>query len=350
LDQTYAEFHKLDKSQFAKQVATITDELNEMFDEDKDVINAEIEDDYLPNQLNNTEDEEDEDFIEITDDMLDPTNTELNYKTEEDDADDAIIPASVQHKFAAIPRSIRSLETFYNPNPQDEGENIRGEAAVMVRETNEAAYLATVYYGILEPKNLKEAQNSPDFSNCLEAMCVEFRNKEHKQDWEITPNTSVPTKRKVIGSRWEFSRKDDGSYRARCVAKVFSQIPGKDFQENHAPVVSDTTLHLLMLLKTMLKLEAGQFDIETTFLYGELEEDLWMAIPEGYERYVKEKHKKDNKNNTHCSNLIKATYGVVQEARQWWKKFKELLETLNYIPSRADPCVFIEQENEKDPI
>jgi hypothetical protein len=39
---------------------------------------------------------------------------------EEDDVEDYIILASVQHKFAGIPRSIRSLTTFYNPNPQDE--------------------------------------------------------------------------------------------------------------------------------------------------------------------------------------------------------------------------------------
>jgi hypothetical protein len=42
LDQTYAAFHKLDKSQISKQVATIKDELNEMFDEDEDVIKEEI--------------------------------------------------------------------------------------------------------------------------------------------------------------------------------------------------------------------------------------------------------------------------------------------------------------------
>jgi hypothetical protein len=55
---------------------------------------------------------------------------------------------------------------------------------------------------------------------------------------------------------------------AKCYAKGFSQIPGKDFQENHVPVVSDTILHLLMVIKTMLKLEAGQFEIETASLYG----------------------------------------------------------------------------------
>jgi hypothetical protein len=69
---------------------------------------------------------------------------------------------------------------------------------------------------------------------------------------------------------WVLARKDGGHYQARCVAKGFSQIPGKDFQENHAPVVSDTTLHLLMVIKAMLKLEAGQFDIETAFLYRKL--------------------------------------------------------------------------------
>jgi hypothetical protein len=51
LNQTYAEFQKLDKSQIAKQVATITDELNEMFDEDEDVTKEAIEGEYLPNQI-----------------------------------------------------------------------------------------------------------------------------------------------------------------------------------------------------------------------------------------------------------------------------------------------------------
>jgi hypothetical protein len=80
---------------------------------------------------------------------------------------------------------------------------------------------------------------------------------EHKQVWVITPNTNEPTGGKIIGACWVLARKDDRRYQARCVAKGFSQIPGKDSQENHAPVVSDTTLHLLMVIKTMLKLEAG---------------------------------------------------------------------------------------------
>jgi hypothetical protein len=47
---------------------------------------------------------------------------------------------------------------------------------------------------------------------------------------------------------------------------------------------------------------------------AKLEEDLWMAIPEEYERYVKEKHKKDIDTNTHCLKMTKAIYGLFQAA------------------------------------
>jgi hypothetical protein len=120
LQQTYAEFHKLDKSQIAKQFATIKDSLNKMFDEDEDVTPEDDEGNHLPNQMNNEDEDEDSKFVTITEDMLDPANTDITYKEEEEDTEDDASPASVQQKFARIPREIRSLATFYNPNPQDE--------------------------------------------------------------------------------------------------------------------------------------------------------------------------------------------------------------------------------------
>ena len=44
---------------------------------------------------------------------------------------------------------------------------------------------------------------------------------------------------------------------------------------------------------------------------------------------------------THCLKLLKALYGLVQAARQWWKKFKEVMKTIDFEPSPADPCLFI---------
>jgi Reverse transcriptase (RNA-dependent DNA polymerase) len=85
------------------------------------------------------------------------------------------------------------------------------------------------------------------------------------KSWKVILKSDVPTKRKLIGNRWVFARKDDGRYRARAVAKGFSQVPGKDFQENHAPVVNNATFHLVLALMVLSKLEVGQFDIETAF-------------------------------------------------------------------------------------
>jgi hypothetical protein len=99
-----------------------------MFENDQDVTPVNDEGNHLPNQtanLDNDEYSEDKQFVTITEDMLDPKNPELTYN----DDDNEIIPASDQQKFAGIPRLIRFKEIFYNPYPQDEWENIRGEAA-----------------------------------------------------------------------------------------------------------------------------------------------------------------------------------------------------------------------------
>jgi hypothetical protein len=62
----------------------------------------------------------------------------------------------------------------------------------------------------------------------------------------------------------------------------------KSLEKTFKKIMPDTTLHLLMVIKTLFKLEAGQFDIETAFLYGKLEEELWMDILEGYSKYLQE--------------------------------------------------------------
>jgi Reverse transcriptase (RNA-dependent DNA polymerase) len=118
-----------------------------------------------------------------------------------------------------------------------------------------------------------------------------------KQVWTITPRSEIPPHCKVIGNRWVFVQKDDGRFRARTVAKGFTQIRGKDFQENHSPVVNDTTFHSILVLKLLLGLDAVQFDIEAAFLYGELEEELWMDLPEGYAEYLQKMKQEGKQSN-----------------------------------------------------
>jgi hypothetical protein len=245
-------------------------------------------------------------------------------------------------RLSRLEREVRNLTTSYNPNPGavNEAANI----AVLGRMFDplpEMAMVAGFDDGSLEPRNYKEAMCGPNHDDWWKAMCVEFANMEEKGVWVIHHREKLPKNRKKIGNRWVYKQKDDGRFRARTVAKGFSQIPGKDFHENHAPVVNDTTFRLALALKLLLGLQSEQFDIETAFLYGDLEEDIWMEFPEGYSRYLAETGRKDFNNDDYCLELKKAIYGLVQAARQWWKKFKEVMAKFHFYPSAADPCLFI---------
>jgi Reverse transcriptase (RNA-dependent DNA polymerase) len=88
----------------------------------------------------------------------------------------------------------------------------------------------------------------------------------------------------------------------------------------------------------------GQFDVETAFLYSDLEESIWMRLPEGYVEFLKEVHGKTIDPSLYCVKLLKGMYWLIQAARQWWKKFKTAMAKLNYYPSLADPCLFTKKE------
>jgi Reverse transcriptase (RNA-dependent DNA polymerase) len=215
------------------------------------------------------------------------------------------------------------------PEAQDENELL--EAAVYTKHVPKwekivcfqvTALLATMLASNPEMKSFQETKQTQDSSNWCAAITTEFQNMEQMKVWEVLPkNQSLQTEKLW----WVYTKKTDGWFRARCVAKGFSQIPGKEFQRKHALVVSETTLHLLLAIKTEFNLSSGQSNIETAFLYGELKEEVWMEIPDGYPKYTKEKHNIIVDPKTQCLELPNAIYGLVQAARQWGKKFKEVL-------------------------
>ena len=61
----------------------------------------------------------------------------------------------------------------------------------------------------------------------------------------------------------------------------YSQIPGVDYTENYSPVVHDVTFRLLLILKIIYGFTAKVVDVETAFLYGDLEEEIFMDYPKG---------------------------------------------------------------------
>ena len=91
----------------------------------------------------------------------------------------------------------------------------------------------------------------------------------------------IPEGRRSIGSKWVFKEKRDSRFRARLVCLGYSQIPGVDFSDNYAPVGNDITFRVIMVLRLIYNLHAVLLDVKTAFLYGKLEEEIYMEILTG---------------------------------------------------------------------
>ena len=69
--------------------------------------------------------------------------------------------------------------------------------------------------------------------------------------------------------------------KARLVAQGFTQIPGVDYEETYSPVVDAITLRFLISLTITENLQMRLMDVVTAYLYGSLDNDIYMKIPEG---------------------------------------------------------------------
>ena len=97
-----------------------------------------------------------------------------------------------------------------------------------------------------------------------------------------------------------------------------------------------TSLRLILAIASKEDLDMLQLDIKTAFLYGELEEELYMEQPEGYV---------DKDQENYVCKLKKCIYGLKQAPRAWQTKFNDFLLKFGLTQSSADPCVLFRHQN-----
>ena len=187
-----------------------------------------------------------------------------------------------------------------------------------------------------EPKTFREAWDHPDVESrekWREAIRKEFRDMLKRGVWRHVNRKDIPSGRRLIGCKWVFKIKRNGIFRARLVALGYSQIPGVDFTDNFAPVVNDVTYRVILTRMLIEGWKSRIVDVETAFLYGDLEEEIYMETAEGYKEFG------GTIEDDECFLLIRSIYGLVQAARQFWKKFVKSLEEKGFETSQADPCL-----------
>jgi hypothetical protein len=126
-------------------------------------------------------------------------------------------------------------------------------------------------------------------------------------------------------------------YKARLCARGFLQQRGVDYNETFAPVVRYDSIRVLLALVAAEDLELAQFDIQTAFLHGQLEEEIYMEVPEGLSG---EKQSKSARKSAVCK-LNKSLYGLKQAPRCWNKKFSAFLHEFCFKETEADQCIFV---------
>ena len=192
----------------------------------------------------------------------------------------------------------------------------------------------------IEPTSFWDAWNHPDpeqRKRWREAICKEYGDMKTRVVWEVKQKSKMPKGRRCVKCKWVFKIKRDGRFRARLVACGYSQIPGVDFTANYSPVINDSTFRFLILLLIYYNFSSMIVDVETAFLYGQLEEEIYMDCPVGYAEATGE-----IVNGTdHVLLLLQCIYGLVQAARQYYKHMIQILKKLGFTGGEVDPCLFV---------
>jgi hypothetical protein len=162
--------------------------------------------------------------------------------------------------------------------------------------------------------------------NWKAAINSELTALEKYNTWTLVP---LPKHKHAIGCKWVFKVKLHANgtierYKARLVAKGYTQTEGLDYMDTFSPVVKMTTIRLLLALAAVQHWPLYQLDVNTAFLHGDLDEEVYMKPPPGL--YLPS-------SNLVCK-LQRSLYGLKQASRQWNTKLTETLLGSGYVTPR----------------
>ena len=195
---------------------------------------------------------------------------------------------------------------------------------------------ALIAIRVSEPSTYRAAVQSSHGNLWQQAMDKEFDSLMKCNTWELTP---LPRGRKAIGCKWVYKLKylstgEVERFKARLCAKGFSQVEGIDYDETFAPVAKFTSIRVVLAIAAVLDLDLTQMDVDTAFLYGLLEDEIYMKQPEGYVVSGKEEF---------VCKLKRGLYGLKQSPRIWNGTLDKFLQEQGFVPCTVDPCIYVHQ-------
>lgn len=183
-----------------------------------------------------------------------------------------------------------------------------------------------------EPKSWKDAMTHNSREKWLQAANDEMESLISNGTWSLV---DPPVNQNVLRGKWVFKYKRGPlgeviRYKARWVVKGYEQQQGIDYDETFASVVKPMSYKALFAIAAALDLEIEQMDVKTAFLYGSVQEDIFVEQPHGL-----------NDDSGRVCKLNKALYGLKQSPRVWYKTLSTFLCKAGFTPLDADHSVFV---------
>ncbi|KAJ9557513.1 hypothetical protein OSB04_012127 [Centaurea solstitialis] len=194
----------------------------------------------------------------------------------------------------------------------------------------------SVFLSNIEPTRVSDALQDSDW---VTAMQEELNQFEALKVWRLV---KLPESKSVIDTNWLFKNKRDTNNiivrnKARLVAKGYRQQEGIDYDETFAPVARLEAIRMFLAYAAYKDFTVFQMDVKTTFLYGHLKEEVYVAQPEGFV---------DKEHPDYVYVLDKALYGLKQAPRAWYEELSKHLLSKGFKKGSVDSTLFLMKEGE----
>ncbi|GJU75853.1 putative ribonuclease H-like domain-containing protein [Tanacetum coccineum] len=220
----------------------------------------------------------------------------------------------------------------------------------MTKNTNEHGFISAVYEGKThedlhtclfacflsqeEPKRIAKALSDPAW---VEAMQEELLQFKLQKVWILV---DLPKGKRAIGTKWIFRNKKDERgivtrNKARLVAQGYTQEEGIDYDEVFAPVARIEAIRLFLAYASFMGFMVYQMDVKSAFLYGTIEEEVYVCQPLGFE---------DPDYPDKVYKVVKALYGLHQAPRAWYRTLAKYLLDNGFQRGKIDQTLFIKKQ------
>ncbi|KAE9076984.1 hypothetical protein PF010_g23681 [Phytophthora fragariae] len=201
-----------------------------------------------------------------------------------------------------------------------------------------------VHEEVVVPTTYKQARASRQWKKWREAMLEELASLKVHGTWRLVRRREMRG-RKAITCRWVYAVKRDERgqikrYKARLVIHGFKQLAGLEYTETYAPVIRFDTIRAAIYFALQRGWAILQYDVKTAFLYGHLDEVIFMEQPPGFQ----------SEPDAYVCHLQRSLYGLRQTPNVWNRTLHKALERLGFSRLDSDYGLYAQKMGESGEI